>query len=156
MNKLACRCAACQDSCKTRPGFFAPGEAERTAKALGMTLRAFFDKYLVVERAPDWPDAIGVLVPASTNTQPGGLDERPDDPSLDRNDPRRRGRGRCIFLGEYGLCKIHRRGKPEECRRAHHALGEKKSQELHEQVGNRWATPAAQAQIAALLSNNGA
>lgn len=118
-----CTCKVCVEACTFKPGYFAPGEAERAATLLGLTLQEFFDQYLGV----DWYDkdeTIFVLSPALAYMGGGGM--FPPDP-----------RGRCIFLDEHNRCKIHA-AKPWECRRYHHGLSSEHVDAHHEAVASMW------------------
>ena len=99
-----------------------PGEAEKAAQWLGVSLREFFDTYLGV----DWWDGeppVFVLAPAIVSMEPGS--EYPADP-----------RGRCVFY-ENGLCKIHP-VKPYECAFYHHSDSDEVIQERHRRVAEAW------------------
>lgn len=92
-------CSTCQGGCERKPGWFMPGQAEKAAEHLGMTLQEFFDTYLAV----DWfegSEDVFVLSPALASEGGGGM--FPADPT-----------GRCIFFKE-GRCEIHE-VKPFEC-----------------------------------------
>lgn len=108
-----------------------PGEAERAAKYLGMTLTEFFKIYLGVNWL-EGDDNIFLLAPATANMDPGG--EYPGNP-----------RGRCVFF-ENGLCNIHA-VKPFECSEYIH--GDTEVSARHRQVAQAWK--AHQAQIVELL-----
>jgi Fe-S-cluster containining protein len=98
-------CAACSDACSHKPGWFLPGEAERAAAHLGLTLQELFDRHLLVDywsgtKATDYEDVF-VLSPAIVGATPGR--EFPRDPL-----------GTCVFF-QAGRCAIHE-VKPFECR----------------------------------------
>ena len=127
-------CATCQSYCRHKPGWFLPGEAEKAAALLRLTLQELFDKHLAV----DWwwnlegPDTF-ILSPAIT-TSPAGQ-EFPTEP-----------RGTCVFFQE-GRCQIHA-AKPFECR---DALCTSKESDAHSQAAQAWDKPEHQAQIRELL-----
>lgn len=95
-------CPDCIAACRRKPGWFRPGEAERAAELLGVSLEELFATKLGI----DWWEADGtfpmtyVLAPAVTTMEPGG--EYPSNP-----------KGTCVFL-EHGRCAIHA-AKPHEC-----------------------------------------
>lgn len=99
---MDCNCLQCQAACQRKPGWFAPGEAERVGVYLGMSLPELFQHYLMV----DWfertnANPIFVLSPAIKGHTAGS--EFPANPQ-----------GECVFY-ENGQCRIHP-VKPEECR----------------------------------------
>lgn len=93
-------CATCQSGCTSKPGWFLPGEAERAAEFMGLTVDEFFRQYLAVDWWEDSPN-IFLLSPAVKEASPGS--EFPGDP-----------RGECVFY-RHGRCQIHP-AKPHECR----------------------------------------
>jgi len=106
MNKTECSCDRCIKACANgNPGWFLPGEAEKAAELLGINFDEFKRQYLVIDF---WctPDGdCEVLAPAKVNTQYlgrmvswGYAFEK----------------GRCVFLNEQNLCRIHK-AKPFEC-----------------------------------------
>jgi len=123
-----CNCGVCKSFCRQRPGWFMPGEAERAAEYLGMTVKAFFNKYLCV----DWwcnedgseDDNIFLPVPANATTQPGI--EYPYSP-----------RGKCVFFKE-GMCEIHA-VKPYECAECIHSDTDAIAQERHKSIAMAWS-----------------
>lgn len=119
-------CATCQAGCTRKPGWFLPGEAEKTAELLGLTLEEFFAKYLAVDWYESYPDDIFLLSPAVAGEATG--EEFPGDP-----------RGTCVFYVE-GRCQIHE-AKPYECRTFWcGAPGSGGGGALtHQQVGEKWA-----------------
>lgn len=100
-----CECSDCRAACMNKPGWFKPGEAEKAAKLVGLSLPDFFQKSLAVDWYEGDPD-IFVLAPATEVS--GAGTEYPGDP-----------RGECT-LYEDGKCTIHA-AKPFECRQYHHA-----------------------------------
>jgi Fe-S-cluster containining protein len=131
-------CEVCQGYCKSRPGWFAPGEAEEAAKLLGLSLQEFFNRRLVVDywvRGMDESD-IYLLSPANDENRPGEIDSTfmPG--------------GQCVFFQD-GLCAIHD-AKPLECALARHDRD--KSVNIHQKVAFMWNAPEHQAQIRDLLA----
>lgn len=135
----SCACPTCQGACRSKPGWFKPGEAEKMAEALGITLKECFERYLMVDwwdgdpREGKWEyENVFVLSPAITDGLPGS--EFGGDP-----------RGTCL-LYQNGLCGIHP-VKPFECKAYVHGG----KTDAHRQVALAWATPEGQAQIRDLL-----
>ena len=62
-SRESCTCGYCRDGCTRKPGWFLPGEAEKAAGFMGMTLPDFFRAYLAVDWWVDDPD-IFVLSPS--------------------------------------------------------------------------------------------
>ena len=83
-----CICPTCIKACRNKPGWFAPGEAEKAAKLLDLTFQEFFQQYLCIDYyiRYDGINNIFLLTPAikDKRCQPGL--ESPADP-----------RGECIF-----------------------------------------------------------
>ncbi len=71
---LKTSCDHCSFCCN-RPGWFAPGEAQRTAKALGIPWEDFRDRYLVIDSFHDDDMIIYGWCPAKTVTATGELVE---------------------------------------------------------------------------------
>lgn len=101
-----------------------PGEAEKTAAHLGITLEKLFEEKLVI----NWFENLNgeemfVLSPAVTKTQPGGMAD---------GDPR----GTCVFLKD-GLCSIHV-VKPHECAMYNHVDSPAEVATRHRAVAEAW------------------
>ena len=96
---MECQCDECKLACDHCPGWFMPGEAEKAAEFMKMSLKEFFDTYLAVNWWCD-DEEIFVLAPALRIGVPGCM--YPADP-----------RGSCVFFND-GLCDIHP-VKPFEC-----------------------------------------
>ena len=99
-NTTSCQCPTCVSACRSRPGWFLPGEAEKAAELKGMAFVDFFKRYLGI----DWwegTENVLLLAPAICEMLPGT--RYPEDP-----------RGACVFLVD-GKCDIHE-AKPFECR----------------------------------------
>lgn len=95
-------CNTCRSACTYKPGWLRPGDAERIAGHLHITLTELFETKLAV----DWWEGnkdkdIFVLAPALVGEDPG--EEYPGNP-----------KGTCVFFAE-GQCSIHK-VKPFECR----------------------------------------
>jgi Fe-S-cluster containining protein len=123
-----CSCDKCQTACSNKPGWFLPGEAERAAAYMEMSLEDFFRANLGV----DWYEGdkpVFVLSPAITTMEPG--ETFPSDPM-----------GRCVFLQE-GRCTIHP-VKPFECRMFMHGQSREETQARHDKVAAAWVDHQAQ------------
>jgi Fe-S-cluster containining protein len=102
---LSCTCSKCQALCAHKPGWFKPGEAEKVANFLGITLQELFNSHLMPD-SWELPDgSIQTLSPAIKGQEPG---EYMEGSAL----------GECVFFKD-GLCSIHA-VKPYECRSAGH------------------------------------
>ena len=130
-NQASCCCAECQAACRFKPGWLTPGEAERVADYLGVSLDSLFRTRLMVDR---WgrDRIVFVLSPAVVEVSPG-------QEFLSTT------RGQCIFYAE-GRCTIHP-VKPFECRAMLHG----QPPTYHAEAARAWDTPAAQRQIRQLL-----
>ena len=130
--KFECTCEGCKNACSYVPGWFMPGEAEKAAEHLDLSLEEFFNKYLGVNWWEDEED-IFVLAPAIIGEKTGS--EYPGDP-----------KGKCIFFNDKELCDIHV-VKPFEC--AELICNDTKINERHEAVAIAWKNH--QKQIVELL-----
>lgn len=138
-----CKCEVCVNACKRKPGWFMPGEAERVAEFLGMTLDELFQQYLMVDywfRGDGGQDSIFILSPAIKGGRPGT--EFPYSPY-----------GKCMFLRDDGLCAIHP-VKPHECCEMMHSDSHEMSQERHEGIAMAWDAKQHQVQITMLLGRH--
>ena len=117
--KDSCFCDNCQAACRHKPGWFLPGEVERVAEYLEISLPELFQTKIAVDWWVEEHD-IFVLLPALDNEEAG--EEFPADP-----------RGICIFFKD-GLCEIHP-VKPFECREMIH---DQLNQGRHKQVADAW------------------
>lgn len=124
-------CTTCRAGCTRKPGWFLPGEAEKAAVHLGMTLQEFFDAYLAVDWWEGEPD-IFLLSPSIVGEDTGT--EFPGNPG-----------GACVFYKE-GRCQIHE-VKPFECR--DFWCGSPGLSTVHHDTAHAWA--AHQGQIRGLL-----
>lgn len=114
LQKTECACDRCQRACENTPGWFRPGEAEKAAKMLRLSMKTFFKRYLGVNwySTPDGP--VFVLAPALVGEKTGH--EYPGDP-----------RGQCVFFTKDRRCRIHA-AKPFGC--SHGSLCETGHSEL--------------------------
>lgn len=122
MPRSECKCEECKGACSYNPGWFMPGEAEKAAEYLGISLQEFFNQYLGI----NWwvaDNDIFVLAPAIIDMTPGK--EYPGDP-----------RGECIFFKK-DLCAIHV-VKPFECAECIHTESEGVSNQRHHEVAEAW------------------
>lgn len=134
MIKFECTCDKCRSACSYVPGWFMPGEAEKAAKHMNLSLKDFFDKYLGI----NWWEAeedIFVLAPAIIGEKTGS--EYPGDP-----------KGRCIFFNKDGLCDIHP-VKPFECAESTCNDSDIDINERHRSIRDEWEDN--QEQIISLL-----
>lgn len=120
--KESCTCYICKSACEHRPGWFVPGEAEKAADYLDVTLKELFDTKLMVDWWSNYPEDIFLLSPAIVNEDAG--QEFPADP-----------KGRCVFYKK-GSCGIHS-VKPFECK---DFLHNDTSSNRHENIANKWKT----------------
>lgn len=97
-------CNRCVNACKTKPGWFAPGEVEKVAEYLDISLAELFKTKLGVDwwEADDFIDHDVFLLAPATVGYEGQM--YPGNPH-----------GRCVFLGLDDRCQIHP-VKPKECR----------------------------------------
>lgn len=114
----SCTCTVCQAQCKRKPGWFKPGEAEKVAELLGLSLQQFFDRYLMVDSWELDKGSNAVLSPAIKGEDSGVYLAFAT--------------GECVFFKD-GRCTIHA-VKPYECRYVSHRVG----QGVHEEVGLAW------------------
>lgn len=136
--KSECACEHCRMCCDHRPGWFLPGEPERAAELLGMTLPEFFKAHLAV----DWLEDDGeegedtfLLAPVLADAESGT--EYPGNP-----------KGQCSLYRD-GKCLIHE-AKPHECAIAHHdQTSQLEAARRHRVIGQEWR--AHQQQIRDLL-----
>lgn len=135
--KESCRCPECVECCRRKPGWFAPGEAERAAELVGQSLEEFFRRSLMVDYWVERPGVEDTLVlsPAVVGGLAGGM--------FGFNPL-----GACVFLSEEGACAINT-AKPMECREVFH---EQTRSDLHAEMARRWRSPEAQAWLRVLLA----
>lgn len=134
---MDCSCSNCQNACKRKPGWFKPGEVEKVATFLGISLQELFSDYLAIDY---WAgESIFILAPA-TKTLTGGLPGQMYTYF---------GKGECVFFKD-GKCSIHE-VKPFECKELLHDSMEI-SQQRHEDVAMFWKSD--QSQIKELYGKN--
>ncbi len=119
-----------------------PGEAEKTAEHLGLSLQELLNRSLSV----DWWDAdadfdhdVFLLSPAVVGGSPG--EEFDADPH-----------GVCVFFVE-GRCSIHE-VKPFECRQHIHTDTHEEVSARHAAIRDAWDSPEHQSQIKELLGRD--
>jgi Fe-S-cluster containining protein len=136
-----CDSEKCQRACRNYPGEFRPGEAERVAEFLGMSLQDLFNQYLGV----NWWEGYGgenvfMLAPVSHAMTAG--QEWPSTPR----------RGACVFL-KSGRCSIHP-VKPYACAHGNPCQNKSITKWEHDREFNTvplWAKKDNQLQIVKLL-----
>jgi Fe-S-cluster containining protein len=135
-----CQCEECKRACTFKPGWFKPGEVEKVAEFLGLSVAQLFETRLMV----DWWNAgvdsevdIFLLSPAVTSESAG--QEFPFNP-----------KGRCTFFKD-GLCEIHQ-VKPYECRVSMCGESREIARERHKEAAFAWK--GHQDQIKALLGRD--
>ena len=137
----SCSCESCKQRCQTAPGWFKPGEVEKTAKFLKISLRELFKRYLSVDfwmaDGIDIEEDVFVLSPATIDGSQGQVF------SADNR------YGQCVFF-QNGQCVIHA-VKPFECKAVDHNTSRQRGQILHEGVAKKWNKKDYQKQIEKLL-----
>lgn len=135
-----CSCTACLSACLRKPGWFKPGEVETAASLVGMPIKDFFNKYIMVDYwvgDAEEGDYIYNLSPAI----PG---------YAGRVAPFLSPTGRCAFL-EDNKCSIHE-AKPAECANYYHTFDYSAVKSNHKEAGLAWKDH--QAQIIELLGHD--
>lgn len=132
----SCTCEECKAACQYKPGWFLPGEAEKVAKYLGMSLEKLFKTRLAVDWWEGNPD-IFVLSPKIIGEKAGT--EFPANPE-----------GTCTFF-KNGLCTIHP-VKPFECHKMIHGEKDEIISKRHKEIAEAWKLH--QDQIKKLLGRN--
>jgi len=105
----ACTCEKCASACRRDPGRLVPADVKRIAAFLNLSEKQLLARHLVRIPAEGRNRHIHFLAPAKTRAArflaaPGTV--VPDYYGKER--------GRCVFLSEEGLCRIHE-VKPFEC-----------------------------------------
>lgn len=138
--KESCSCSDCQGACQNKPGWFLPGEAEKSADLLGVTLPELFRTRLGVDYwcSTGENQDIYLLSPAVRSMDPG---------TVFGGDPR----GVCTFFKD-GRCEIHA-ARPHECREYLHGDGYDVIQARQGATARAWKTEAARFQIEELLGD---
>lgn len=137
-SKDSCECERCQKACSIAPGWFLPGEAERVALFLGVSLEELFRTKLNI----DWwlnEDGTGTfaLSPGIKNTEAGTILTYKDR------------YGECVFF-ENGSCTIHP-VRPHECAEVWHQTTESEGTKLHTYVASSWHSDEHRRQLTRLL-----
>jgi len=130
-----CTCDGCVAACKHKPGWLAPGDAEKIAAHLDVPVERLFRERLAIDwwvGGVDGDEDVLVLSPVAVGREPGG--EYGEDPG-----------GWCTFLVN-DRCSIHA-VKPRECR----LVGHPTPPDLHREMARMWET--AQDQIVELRKN---
>ena len=135
---MDCSCKNCQNACRRKPGWFKPGEAEKVASFLGLSLEELFKKSLAIDY---WVETNTFILAPATKSETGGLPG---------NVYSYFGKGECVFF-KNGLCSIHD-VKPFECRELFHDPIIV-SQQKHEEVSIVWRTEENQKQIEQLYGD---
>jgi len=132
-----CTCPKCIECCERRPGWFKPGEAEKAARLLRMSLQDFFNKYLVVDYWARMEGDINLLMPRQVDA----AGRRLSYSDAFRVSP-------CVFL-QNDRCGIHA-AKPYECKVA---MGCDNSEvgSWHKKAAKAWDKPKHQTQVENLL-----
>lgn len=122
--KNECSCKECKNACKSKPGWFMPGEAEKAANLLNMPFDEFFKKYLAVDWYNNATVDYFIISPAAKNNPTG--DMFPYNPT-----------GECVFFdGE--KCAIHE-SKPFECKEYIHEDSHETCKNRHKKIAFSWA-----------------
>jgi Fe-S-cluster containining protein len=117
--------------CRSNPGWFGPGEAERSAELLGMTPDAFVRTYLVIDHVEVEGTKVEVFAPAKL-----GRDGNPLIAPATRTDRLYQLlRGPCIFFDGQG-CRIYG-ARPVECR-VYVCTNPPEANLTHQQIGRMW------------------
>ena len=137
-DRKICDCKGCKNACSHKPGWFKPGEAEKVAESMGMSMKDFFDKYLAVDFFENWGEEKDtyVLSPAVLGNDTGEM--FPYKPT-----------GICVFLKE-GKCSIHA-NSPFECAQYIHSDSKEEVETRHVSVKDAWTNN--QKQIEELLGH---
>ena len=137
-----CECSSCRGACESKPGWFMPGEAEKAAEHLGVSLKELFDNSLSVdwwEKDAELDHDVFVLSPAVWGGSPG--EEFDADP-----------KGVCVFFKE-GRCSIHE-VKPFECRQLLHTDSPEMVSARHRSVRDAWDTDENQLSVEQTLGRD--
>jgi len=120
-----CKCDICVGFCTRNPGWCTPDEAQ-------IIINKGFGNQLMKDWWVAIPNNIFLLCPASIGCE-NSLAPAPSIIELLWGFDK----GRCTFLTENNLCKIHD-FKPKECLYTHHSLP--MNQELREEIVSMWDT----------------
>ena len=122
-----CQCDSCKNACSFKPGWFMPGQAEKVAAHLNISLKELFDTKLMVDWYQDYDNDrdVFLLSPAVVDGSPGS--EFPGDP-----------KGKCVFLTAEGKCGIYE-VRPFECAEYIHETPRSEIDERHEAISKAWS-----------------
>lgn len=118
-----CNCDTCKGMCRFKPGWFMPGEVEKVAAYLGISIEDLFRNDLCV----DWYESnedMFVLSPSPDHGLSGT--EYPSEPH-----------GVCDFLREDGTCRIYP-VRPYECRESIHDEEIEDVRKRHKEIAEAW------------------
>lgn len=129
-----CNCETCASLCSGNPGWFLPGEAEKAAEALSMSIETFLQDLCIIEYWTGSPD-IYVLAPRRSRQEHFGVARWAD--VFRTGSP-------CRMLGQAG-CRLSVDHRPTECATT---FGCSEEQSLsREQIVRLWDTPELQKQL---------
>jgi Fe-S-cluster containining protein len=137
---MNCTCDKCKNACINRPGFFLPDEIEPAARSKGMSVKDYFNKYLVVDyflKGDYYKRDVFILAPGTMKSDCGR--EAPFNP-----------KGHCVFFNKKELCDIHT-VKPRECAVADHIITEKNYRKERMEIVKAWDNRQSQDMIRELL-----
>lgn len=139
-NRNSCICDQCVAACRNKPGWFKPGEVEKVAEFLGMSLQQLFNEKLQVDY---W---VGKGKGDIYNLTPGIIEE------MERKVVPWFPHGTCVFLKD-DRCEIHS-VKPFECRETLCSCCDTKTEikvSPHQEAGLAWNNEEDQEQVNTLL-----
>ena len=136
--KESCQCDKCQRACTRRAGWFLPGQAEKAAALMGLTLKEFFDQWLQIDWWIEDEGFTFILIPGLKGQATG--EKTGSNPT-----------GECVFYQDGG-CAIHP-AKPQECAESIHRETNDDVDKRHEAVAADWREPQYQQQIEELLGH---
>lgn len=141
-NQESCTCDECVSACRHKPGWFKPGEAEKVAEFLGMSLQQLFNEKLQADYwVGDRYNGSGDIL----NLAPGIVEELEEGRKMTSFFPR----GTCVFL-KNNLCEIHP-VKPFECKATVSCNDSEHQEGCHKEAGMAWNNLKDQAQVTQLL-----
>ena len=127
--RIVCDCDACKSACMNKPGWFLPGEIEKVADYLKISVQELFNEYLAVDHyckfEKDTHEEYFIISPATIDFEPGQM--FPFYPG-----------GTCVFFKDQ-KCIIHPVA-PFECRQYHHSMKVKDVYEIHCNIALQWTS----------------
>ena len=137
--RISCDCNKCKGACTVKPGWMLPGEAEKIAEHLGITLQELFDDFLLVDYYLSYQKGHKYLLsPALKGKKPG--DMTPSNPM-----------GVCIFFDEETEhCQIHEVA-PYECQMYIHGQAKELTEARHQWIAQQWNHEVEYKQLVDLL-----